>query len=168
MWRWSLKLNRSTNKTSLIDFDRDSGLGLIESIRNVNQESRKVAALEQEFLRAGLALWTNEETSRDAEAILVEYWQLNIEGEDAIRTEAQIRAAFHKASEAIHDFTNEAGVVVEDDKLVIAKTRAKRKDAWQKVSDAVKKSKLPKAALGRVAKAALVQLQTELKAQKSK
>ena len=119
-------------------------------------------------MRAGLALWTNEETSRDAEAILVEYWQLNIEGEDAIRTEAQIRAAFHKASEAIHDFTNEAGVVVEDDKLVIAKTRAKRKDAWQKVSDAVKKSKLPKAALGRVAKAALVQLQTELKAQKSK
>ena len=60
------------------------------------------------------------------------------------------------------------GVVVEDDKLVIAKTRAKRKDAWQKVSDAVKKSKLPKAALGRVAKAALVQLQAEIKAAKSK
>ena len=154
--------------TSLADFTRAKGMDLIDSIRNVNQEARKVGAEEQDFLRTGLALWAQEETSRDAEAILVEYWQLNIEGDDAIRTEAQIRSAFHKASEAIHDFTNEAGVVVEDDKLVIAKTRAKRKDAWQKVSDAVKKSKLPKAALGRVAKAALVQLQAEIKAAKTK
>lgn len=154
--------------TSLVDFTRAKGVELIESIKLVNSEARKVAADEQDFLRTGLSLWTNDETSKDAQAILVEYWQLNVEGENAIRTEAQIRAAFHKASEAIHDFTGGAGVVVDDGKLVIAKTRAKRKDAWQKVADAVKKSKLPKAALGRVAKAALVQLQTELKAQKSK
>ena len=45
---------------------------------------------------------------------------MNIEGDDAIRTEAQIRAAFLEASQRLfRDFTNEAGVVVEDDKLVI-------------------------------------------------
>ena len=156
--------------TSLIDFDRDSGLGLIDSIRSVNQESRKVAALEQEFLRKGLALWIEDKTSKDAQAILVEYWHLNLSDDDgeAIRTEAQIRAAFHKASESIHEFTDGAGVVVDDDKLVIAKTRKSRKDSWQKATAAVKKekSKLTKAALDRVSKATMIALQAELKAAK--
>ena len=152
--------------TSLIDFDRDSGLELIDSIRSLNQESRKVAALEQEFLRKGLALWTEDKTSKDAQAILVEYWHLNLSDDDgeAIRTEAQIRSAFHTASKSIHDFTDGAAVVVDDNKLVIAKTRKKRKDPWQKVAADVKKAKLSKVALKRVAEAAMVALQAELEA----
>ena len=126
----------------LANFDRETGFELIDAIRKVNQDSRKVSAAEQEFLRKGLAAWTNEKTSRDAEAILVEYWNNSIAEDDdgPARTEAQIRVAFHRASESIHEATNGRAVIVQDDRLALAKTR-KRATPFEKAVKTVKKDK---------------------------
>jgi len=128
--------------TLLANFDRETGFELIDAIRKVNQDSRKVSAAEQEFLRKGLAAWTNEKTSRDAEAILVEYWNNSIADseEGPARTEAQIRAAFHRASESIHEATNGRAVIVQDDRLALAKTR-KRATPFEKAVKTIKKDK---------------------------
>ena len=155
--------------TSLVSFDRAFGLGLIESIRVLKAEGVRIDTSEQEYLKAGFALYLAGETKdiqRDAEAVLVEYWMLNIEGEDAVRTDAQIRAAFSKASEDFHDQTGGSNIVVKDGKLVLAQQRAKRVRPFQKVSKDVRKSlpKLSAAAEKRIAKATLVALQAELKA----
>ena len=129
--------------TLLANFDRETGFALIDAIRKVNQDTRKVSAAEQEFLRKGLRAWTQEKTRQDAEAILVEYWNNSIADDDdgPARTEAQIRAAFHTASKDIHEVTNGAGVIVQDDKLVLAKTRKKRKTPLQKASQLILKDK---------------------------
>jgi hypothetical protein len=129
--------------TLLANFDRETGFALIDAIRKVNQDTRKVSAAEQEFLRKGLRAWTQEKTRQDAEAILVEYWNNSIAEDDEgpARSESQIRAAFHKASEDIHEVTNGAGVVVQDNKLVLAKTRKKRQTPFQKASKLVLKDK---------------------------
>lgn len=155
--------------TSLVNFDRAFGLGLIESIRVLKAEGVRIDTSEQEYLKAGFALYLAGETKdiqRDAEAVLVEYWMLNIEGDDAVRTEAQIRAAFSKASELYHDQTDGSNIVVKDGKLVLAQQRAKRVRPFQKVSKDVRKSlpKLSAAAEKRIAKATLIALQAELKA----
>ena len=129
--------------TLLANFDRETGFALIDAIRKVNQDTRKVSAAEQEFLRKGLRAWTQEKTRQDAEAILVEYWNNSIaEDEDGpARTEPQIRSAFHAASETIHEITGGAGVIVQDDKLVLAKTRKKRQTPFQKASKLILKDK---------------------------
>ena len=127
--------------TLLANFDRETGFALIDAIRKVNQDTRKVSAAEQEFLRKGLVAWTQEKTRQDAEAILVEYWNNSIAEDDdgPARSESQIRAAFHKASEDIHEVTGGAGVVVQDDKLVLAKTRKTKQTPFQKASKLVLK-----------------------------
>ena len=128
--------------TLLANFDRETGFALIDAIRKVNQDTRKVSAAEQEFLRKGLRAWTQEKTRQDAEAILVEYWNNSIaEDEDGpARTEAQIRVAFHRASESIHEATNGRAVIVQDDRLALAKTR-KRATPFEKAVKTIKKDK---------------------------
>ncbi len=152
--------------TSLADFDRARGHAIIESIRRHKAEGDQIGTSEQEYLKAGFALFLQEDTSKDAEAVLVEYWMLNIEGENAIRTDNQIRAAFSKASEDFHDQTGGSNIVVKDGKLVLAQQRAKRVRPFEKVSKDVRKSlpKLSAAAEKRISKATLVALQAELKA----
>ena len=152
--------------TSLVNFDRAFGLGLIESIRVLKAEGVKIDTSEQEYLKAGFTLFLQDDTSKDAEAVLVEYWMLNIEGDDAVRTDAQIRAAFSKASEDFHDQTGGSNIVVKDGKLVLAQQRAKRLSPFAKVSKEVKKAKLTVAAEKRIAKATLIALQAEIKAAK--
>ena len=155
--------------TSLVNFDRAFGLGLIESIRVLKAEGVKIDTSEQDYLKAGFALYLAGESKkiqRDAEAVLVEYWMLNIEGDDAIRTEAQIRSAFSKASEDYHEKTGGSNIVVKDGKLVLAQQRAKRLSPFAKVSKEVKKAKLTAAAEKRIAKATLIALQAEIKAAK--
>lgn len=155
--------------TSLVNFDRAFGLGLIESIRVLKAEGVRIDTSEQEYLKAGFALFLAGESKkiqRDAEAVLVEYWMLNIEGDDAIRTEAQIRAAFSKASELYHEQTGGSNIVVKDGKLALAQQRAKRLSPFAKVSKEVKKAKLTAAAEKRIAKATLIALQAEIKAAK--
>ena len=127
--------------TSLSDFNRESGFALIDAIRQVNRDTRKVSAAEQDFLRKGLVAWTQEKTRQYAEAILVEYWQASIADDDdgPARTEPQIRAAFHTASETIHEVTGGAGVIVDDNKLVLAKTRKTKHTPFQKASKLVLK-----------------------------
>tara|TARA_B100001059_G_scaffold164314_1_gene163823 strand:+ start:865 stop:1335 length:471 start_codon:yes stop_codon:yes gene_type:complete len=127
--------------TSLSDFNRESGFALIDAIRQVNRDTRKVSAAEQDFLRKGLVAWTQEKTRQDAEAILVEYWQASIadDEEGPARTEPQIRAAFHEASKDIHEITGGAGVIVDDNKLVLAKTRKTKQTPFQKASKLVLK-----------------------------
>lgn len=127
--------------TLLANFDRETGFALIDAIRKVNQDTRKVSAAEQEFLRKGLVAWTQEKTRQDAEAILVEYWNNSIseDEEGPARSEPQIRAAFHEASKDIHEVTGGAGVVVQDDKLVLAKTRKTKQTPFQKASKLVLK-----------------------------
>lgn len=155
--------------TSLVNFDRAFGLDLIESIRVLKAEGVKIDTSEQDYLKAGFALYLAGESKkiqRDAEAVLVEYWMLNIEGDEAIRTEAQIRAAFSKASEDYHEKTGGSNIVVKDGKLVLAQQRAKRLSPFAKVSKEVKKAKLTAAAEKRIAKATLIALQAEIKAAK--
>jgi len=163
------KLNEVTIMTSLVNFDRTRGHAIIESIRAYKAEGVKIDTSEQEYLKAGFALYLageSEEIQRDAEAVLVEYWMLNIEGENAIRTDNQIRAAFSRASEAFHDQTGESNIVVKDSRLILAKQRAKRMSPFAKVSKEVKKAKLTAAAEKRIAKATLIALQAEIKAAK--
>ena len=152
--------------TSLVSFDRAFGLSLIESIRVLKAEGVRIDTSEQEYLKAGFALFLQDDTSKDAEAVLVEYWTLNVEGENAIRTDAQIRAAFSKASEDFHDQTGGSNIVVKDGKLILAQQRAKRVRPFDKVSKDVRKSlpKLSAAAEKRISKATLIALQAELKA----
>ena len=155
--------------TSLVDFDRARGHAIIDSIRQHKAEGVEIDTSEQEYLKAGFALYLAGESKkiqRDAEAVLVEYWMLNIEGDDAVRTVAQIRAAFHAASKEFEDQTGGSKIVVKDGKLVLAQQRAKRVRPFQKVSKDVRKSlpKLSAAAEKRIAKATLVALQAELKA----
>ena len=127
--------------TLLANFNRETGFALIDAIRQVNQDTRKVSAAEQEFLRKGLVAWTQEKTRQDAEAILVEYWNNSIAEDDdgPARSEPQIRAAFHEASKDIHEVTGGAGVVVQDNKLVLAKTRKTKQTPFQKASKLVLK-----------------------------
>lgn len=127
--------------TLLANFNRETGFALIDAIRQVNQDTRKVSAAEQEFLRKGLVAWTRRKTRQGAEAILVEYWNNSIAEDDdgPARSESQIRAAFHEASKDIHEVTGGAGVVVQDDKLVLAKTRKTKQTPFQKASKLVLK-----------------------------
>lgn len=156
--------------TSLVNFDRTRGHAIIESIRQHKAEGVKIDTSEQEYLKAGFSLFLageSEDIQRDAEAVLVEYWMLNIEGENAVRTVAQIRAAFHTASEEFEDRLGEGSkIVVKDGKLVLAQQRAKRLSPFAKVSKEVKKAKLTAAAEKRIAKATLIALQAEIKAAK--
>lgn len=160
------KLHRSTIMTLPVNFDRARGHAIIDSIRHYKAEGIRIDTSEQEYLKAGFALFLQDDTSKDAEAVLVEYWMLNVEGENAIRTEAQIRAAFSKASEEFHDQTGGSNIVVKGDKLVLAQQRAKRLSPFAKVSKEVKKAKLTAAAEKRIAKATLIALQAEIKAAK--
>jgi len=163
------KLNEVTIMTSLVNFDRTRGHAIIESIRAYKAEGVKIDTSEQDYLKAGFALFLageSEEIQREAEAVLVEYWMLNIEGENAVRTEAQIRAAFSKASELYHEQTGGSNIVVKGDKLALAQQRAKRLSPFAKVSKEVKKAKLTAAAEKRIAKATLIALQAEIKAAK--
>tara|TARA_Y100000356_G_scaffold88268_1_gene73856 strand:+ start:417 stop:890 length:474 start_codon:yes stop_codon:yes gene_type:complete len=155
--------------TSLVNFDRSRGHAIIESIRAHKAEGVKIDTSEQDYLKAGFTLYLegdSQEIQREAEAVLVEYWTLNIEGDDAVRTVAQIRAAFSKASEEFHDQTGGSNIVVKDGKLVLAQQRAKRLSPFAKVSKEVKKAKLTAAAEKRIAKATLIALQAEIKAAK--
>jgi len=149
-----------------LTFDRAVGHAIIESIRSHQEQGTELDISEQAYIKAGFNLFLQEDTSQDAEAVLVEYWNLNIEGENAIRTLNQVRAAFSRASEDFHEQTGGSNIVVKNGKLVLAQQRAKRISPFAKVSKDVRKAKLTAAAEKRVAKATLIALQIEIKAAK--
>ena len=118
-----------------MQFTEDQALILIEARETHDQNTRKLAASEAEFVRLGLGRMTYADKRTEAERILVLYWHGRIaaDGKDAA-----VRRLFNQAGKDAYGYP----VKVEGDKVVKAPERARAscplKALAQEITDAGK------------------------------
>ena len=120
--------------STLVPFTLAQAQILSESRTTHDQNTRKLSACESDFIRQGLTRWTSKDQRKrdNAESILVAYWNMEAEND----REANIRALFSRIAKTdFPEVFDGAGVVVEDDKLKLAKTRKSKKSPLQKLAD---------------------------------
>ncbi|MDG1950156.1 MAG: hypothetical protein P8J32_05090 [bacterium] len=108
--------------SNLVNFNADQLSILIESRASHDADKRKLEACEKDFIRQGLRIFTgdSETARRDAETLLVAYWNASAE----IGRTASVRNQFSKVAKADFEHVfNGDGVNVTDNKITIAKAR---------------------------------------------
>lgn len=111
----------------LVQFTKDQADILVESRENHDQNTRKLAACESDYIRQGLNLYLsdNSDKQKSAQALLVYYWE---QREQVDGTDAKVRALFSQVSKEFHDLTDGRAVIVKDGKLTLAVKRNTKKN----------------------------------------
>ena len=127
--------------SNLVNFTADQLSILIESRASHDRDKRKLEACEKDFIRQGLRIWTgtDDDARKDAEALLVAYWNASAE----IGRTASVRNQFSKVAKADFEHVfNGDGVNVTDNRLAIAKARKIEKSPLEQLAaELVKMSK---------------------------